>query len=172
MSTSMATLCVKRLAMLLTAPAVLQDENRWIQGNFAGCNREDQRNYSMASTFSPDATCFCAMGGMAYATTLLAGHSPFGGPFVPDFLDKVYGQGLEIYMQGAVNGITNRPVSLASLNDNSPHERVLRVFAWAIADATKNLVMRHTKLGLDQHLALAKQELEAEAYTWGSRARR
>lgn len=133
MSTSMATLCVKRLAMLLVTQAVLQDENRWVQGNFAGRDREDQRSYAMTNAFSPDATCFCAMGAMAHATTLLAGHSPFGGPFVPDFLNKVYGQGLEIFMQGAVNGITNRPVSLASLNDNSPPRKSrgsLRLGRW------------------------------------------
>ena len=169
MPTSMATLCVKRLAMLLTAQAVLQDENRWIQGNFGGRNRTGPRDYAMTNVFNPEAECFCAMGGMAYATTLLAGRSRYAALFVPEFLNQVYGQGLEIFMQGAVHAVTTRPVSLAGFNDNTSHEEVMKVFAQAIGEATKNIVMRHSKLELDNLIALAKQDLEEAMTTWDSR---
>ena len=169
MPTSMATLCVKRVAMLLTAHAVLQDEKRWVQGHFAGRNRVGPREFMMTNAFNPEAECFCAMGGMAYATTLLAGRSRYAALFVPDFLSEVYGQGLEIFMQGAVHAVTTRPVSLAGFNDNTSHEEVMKVFAQAIGEATKNIVMRHSKLELDNLIALAKQDLEEAMTTWDSR---
>lgn len=45
----------------------------------------------------------------------------------------------------------------------------MEVFAWAVGDATKNIVMRHSKLELESLIAFAKQELEYELTALDSR---
>lgn len=110
MPTSMATLCVKRVAMLLTAHAVLQDEKRWVQGHFAGRNRVGPREFMMTNAFNPEAECFCAMGAMGKSLVKLTNDQSgmYDAALLSDPAVKVAEVALACCIKGCAGDFSNR----------------------------------------------------------------